>query len=86
MCLTGELSFYYISRYAKIKEMKPWEEEKTRKRLKKMSGNQAIKVFFELYKAGRRILLDSLRAEFPKISQKSLRLKLNQTIRRLENR
>jgi len=31
--------------------MKPWEIEKTRNKIKKLSGERTVKIFFELYQA-----------------------------------
>ena len=66
--------------------MKPWERKETIHKMKLLTPENSIKMFFSLYEAGIRILRDSILNENPGLSQKQIKMKINkisETIGRL---
>ncbi|OGB87130.1 hypothetical protein A3H38_00545 [candidate division WOR-1 bacterium RIFCSPLOWO2_02_FULL_46_20] len=57
--------------------MKPWEVKKTREKLNNLSPGKSLRIFFDLYQAGLKILRDSLLAEKPNLSARQLKWKMN---------
>ncbi|MFH1386795.1 MAG: hypothetical protein ABIH50_03915 [bacterium] len=54
--------------------MKPWEAEKTRTKMKKLSGEKTVRLFFDLYQAALKITRASMGA---KLSSKQFKARLN---------
>jgi hypothetical protein len=57
--------------------MKPWEHKKTKIKLKKISGESALKIFFDLYFAGRKILKQSIIDANPKLKPQKIKALFN---------
>lgn len=60
--------------------MKPWEIEKTNKKMKRLSGEATLRIFFDLYQAGYKILRESILAEKPNLSPKKLKLEIKKLV------
>jgi hypothetical protein len=58
--------------------MKPWEIERTRRKLKNLSAVKSIEIFFDLYQAARKIIKKTVLSENPRLSPKQLRIKINE--------
>jgi len=56
--------------------MKPWEIERTNRKISKLSGQRTVKLFFDLYKAAIEVLRASILSERPKLSPKHLKIKM----------
>jgi len=65
--------------------MKPWEIKKTRNKLKKMSKQKSIEMFFDLYIAGIKILKTFIRKENPRSNEKQVKIKMNKLIKAMGN-
>jgi len=53
--------------------MKPWEDEETIKRMRRMSGARSVELGSQLIEASLEIFKDSIRNEKPHISKKQLK-------------
>jgi hypothetical protein len=60
--------------------MKPWEDKKTREKMRTMSGARSVRIFFELYKGAIEMVRGSLAGRRRK-SKKALRLELDRLSR-----
>jgi len=57
--------------------MKPWEIKRTKDKIRRMSGAATVRIFFDLYKAGIKILRASLLEENPRLTPQQVKAKIN---------
>ena len=57
--------------------MKPWEIERTKNRMKLLSGQQTVVLFFDLYQAAWEMMRASILADRPRLSKAKLKQEVN---------
>ena len=63
--------------------MKPWDDARTERKMRRLSAERTLKMFFEMSKAGRRMLYDSVRNENPGLETGHLKEKVKMIERKM---